>query len=114
MGSQFVPQHVLHSTSVLSHIVLPVTAHIAAHRSVHPWISFSISLLRFFLVCSREQALMVGDQTLLTVFEFLLYNQIYSTVKLPPELHVLNILQHLHLLSPGHVSQSLVVVCCFM
>ncbi len=70
--------------------------------------------IALFLVCSREQTLMVGDQTLLSVFKFLLYNQIYSTVKLPPELQVLNILQHLHLLSPGHVNQSLVVVCCFM
>jgi hypothetical protein len=56
---------------------------------------------------------MVGDQTLLAVFEFLLYNQICSSVKLPPELHVLNILQHLHLLSPGHVSQYLVVSLLF-
>jgi hypothetical protein len=84
MGSQFVPQHVPHSTSLLSHIVFACCcSHCCCPSIGTPMDFFSIKPLALLLVCSREQALMVGDQTLLTVFEILLYNQICSTVKLP-------------------------------
>ncbi len=52
--------------------VVPAASEIAAHRHINGLLHKPIVL---FLVCSREQALLVGDQTLLTVVKF------FSTVR---------------------------------
>jgi len=52
--------------------VVPAAAQIAAHRHTNGLLHKPIVL---FLVCSREQALLVGDQTLLIVVKF------FSTVR---------------------------------